>query len=112
MRNTKGFTLVELVVTVAILLLLSTVAVISVTTLRGDTNEKIDEAQENLIIDAAEKYYVDYLIENPDTTNMCVEVNDLINDGYLKNNNSSIEGRININVSDDKTTYTYNTGTC
>ncbi len=77
MKN-KGFTLVELVVTVAILLALSTIAVISVTGVLKDSNNDIDTIQEELLESAVKSYYLEHGIEDG-----VVTITELINDGLI-----------------------------
>ena len=51
--KSNGFTLVELIVTVSILLALSTIAVITVTGVLKDSNKDIDVVQDEIVMDAA-----------------------------------------------------------
>ena len=57
--NKKGFTLVELVVTVAILLTLSTIAVVSVTNVLKKSNNDINTIQNKLIEQSIKNYILD-----------------------------------------------------
>ena len=70
--NNKGFTLVELLATVVILLAISTVAVASISASIDRQNEKKDKATEDLII----SYGRLYIEERPGLT--CVNVDELI----------------------------------
>ena len=75
--NNKGFTLVELLAVMVILLAISVLAVTNVTaSLKRNENQKI-ETQKKLAINAAKIYFS--MNNNAD----CVEGNDLINDKYL-----------------------------
>ena len=64
MRNTKGFTLVELVITVAILLALSTIAVVSVTNVLKTSNKNINKIQQKLLESALKAYAIENCSEN------------------------------------------------
>lgn len=67
--NNKGFTLVELLATVVILLAISTIAVTSISAAMDRQNEKKDKEMLNMII----SYGRNYLEEHKNTTS-CVNI--------------------------------------
>ncbi len=75
--KSNGFTLVELIVTVSILLALSTIAVITVTGVLKDSNKDIDVVQDEIVMDAAKSYYVDTNDDN-------ITIGKLIDNLYLE----------------------------
>lgn len=96
--NNKGFTLVELVVVVAILLLLSTIAVVSVTATLKKSDSDISEVNNSQIIDAAKRYVNDNIDSfNCNNTSNPVNVSDLIKYGYLETKSSSTK-KVNVTL--------------
>lgn len=80
LKKEEGFTLIELLAVIAILALIVAISIPLIGNVIADSKTKTDEAQEALIIDAAQMYY----IQNPDETTTTVE--DLVNGGYLEDN--------------------------
>ncbi len=77
MKN-KGFTLVELIVTVAILLALTSIVIVTVTGVLKKTNKDLDMAQDKLIRSAVISYY-------NETGNEDITIGDLVDNKYLDN---------------------------
>ncbi|ERM91667.1 N-terminal cleavage protein [Caldanaerobacter subterraneus subsp. yonseiensis KB-1] len=75
-KDERGFTLIELIVVIAILGILAAIAVPRVTTSLKTAKENADIANAQIIGQAAERYY----IEKGETTN---NIQDLVNAGYL-----------------------------
>ena len=111
--NKKGFTLVELLATIAILVLMSVIIGVNITSIlrsTEDTQENFDKEQ----IEKAACVYVDSSLN----TNKCssksetcyeVKVNDLILSGLLDDIYESIkDNSITINWNDGEKTCTYN----
>ena len=92
--NRKGFTLVELLATVVILLALSTVAITSISASIDRQNEKRDKAVEELIV----SYGRLYIEERKNVT--CVDVEELIltygldRKNLKKSDGSDFNGRV------------------
>lgn len=82
--KSKGFTLVELIVTIAILALLATIAVVAVTRVRNNTETDINKVQNKILEGAANQYYIKNFDENKDKEKIIVSVQDLIDTGFLK----------------------------
>ena len=94
--NNKGFTLIEILATVAIMGILSGVAVMGVTNYIEKTQKDAYEIMQKTIYDAAASYHQD----NPSKTN--VNIVDLKDQGYLEtlqdptNKNGVCSGTVNI----------------
>ena len=82
--KSKGFTLVELIVTIAILALLATIAVVAVTRVRNNTETDINKVQNKILEGAANQYYIKNFDENKDKEKIIVSIQDLIDTGFLK----------------------------
>ena len=87
-NNNKGFTLIELVAVIAILLVIMTIAMPSITSLLGRTEDKISKEKENAFISAARDYVSDnYNTVLPSGKNKCyITLENLYNRGYLSEN--------------------------
>lgn len=79
--NKKGFTLVELLAVMTILLAISVVAVINVSASLKRSEEKESESQEKLAINAAKIYFSN---NNKMIETSSVEISVLINEGYIE----------------------------
>lgn len=99
-RKENGFTIIELLVTIAIIILISTLTITSIASNIKNTEIKKDEQNEKSLQEAALIYVKEYKnnIENwkyegekidnnqIKTKYYCVSVESLINEGYLKEN--------------------------
>ena len=83
--NRKGFTMVELLVTIIILGLLTTLVITSITSILNKSHEEYYESQENMLVLAGRDYFADYRSKLPkevgETSSVTVET--LINEKYI-----------------------------
>ena len=85
--NNKGFSLPELLAVVAILGIISGIAVIAVTKHTADSKKQAYEAMETSIYNAAENYILensDKLDELNESGTITIDVDDLISNNYLE----------------------------
>jgi type IV pilus assembly protein PilA len=105
-KNNQGFTLIELLAVITILILLMTIAMPSIVSLLGRTNNKISEDKKEIFISAAREYVSDNY--NSITSSSCyIKPETLYNLGYLSENTYKSNGEIAIN---GYVKYTYNNG--
>ena len=85
LKDNRGFTIIELVATIAILLVIMAIAMPSITSLLGRTEEKISKEKEKAFISAAREYVSDnYNTVLPSGKTKCyVTLQTLYNKGYL-----------------------------
>ena len=76
-KGDKGFTLIELIVVIAVLGVLATLIIPRVVGVKSDAETKAMEANEKIIRNALERYYLD----NDETYPK--ELEDLVEEGYL-----------------------------
>ena len=83
--NKKAFTMVELLVTIIILGLLTTLIITSITSILNRSHKEYYESQENMLILAGRDYYADYRSKLPkevgETSSVTVET--LIKESYI-----------------------------
>ncbi len=106
MKN--GFTLVELLAVMAILLSLILITTISVSTVLSNSKQKLTTTQINLIIDSANIWLVDNMNLFEDyIEGDCTYINatDLVNRGYLDPDTTTFDD--NIDLDDIKITIRY-----
>lgn len=105
----KGFTLVELVATIAIMLLVTTIAVPSIISIVNKSEDKLDSATKKQLIAYAKSYVKEnnFTIEKNKT--YCVLVSNLTDTEIKDSENNAVTGRIEIKNQNDKINYTYNT---
>lgn len=75
-KDERGFTLIELIVVIAILGILAAIAVPRVTTSLSNAKANADIANAQIIGQAAERYYIE-------TGNTTTDIQDLVDAGYL-----------------------------
>ncbi|MGJ7044582.1 competence type IV pilus major pilin ComGC [Thermoanaerobacterium thermosulfurigenes] len=85
-KDEKGFTLIELIVVIAILGILAAIAVPRVTTSLSNAKASANKASLKIIQDAVERYYV----ENNNT--YPTDLQTLVNSGYLDSLPKTAEG--------------------
>ena len=105
--NKKGFTLVELLAVVVILLAISVIAVSSISAAMERQNQKKDEATKKIIISYAKDYFDTH--KNTVDNNPCVNVSKLITEYNL--DSVTLDG-FNGSVTVDGTKYEYNSSEC
>lgn len=81
--NNKGFTLIELVVTIALLAVVSIISFVSITTIINKSNENECNNLEKTIISATKSYISDNRYSEGIELNMTISASTLKNDGYL-----------------------------
>jgi len=107
--NKKGFTLVELISAISIMLLITIISVPAVISLLSKSDEKYNETIKSQLISYAKTYMKD----NEHINNLeegylyCVLVKDLTDENFTDYNNNEIKGRIEIRKNGDKLEYTY-----
>jgi len=110
MRKRNGFTIIEMLVTIAIITVISAVAVFSITTYINNTKESSDELNIKSIKDSAELYLKEF--ENDiiwiDNKYTCISIKELKDMGLLtkkikiNNKEINIEDNTKIKVEKDK----------
>ena len=105
MQEKKGFTLVELIVTIALLAVITTIIVVNMVALKNKEDDKEQTRVESTIKTAAEAYIEVEGLEQSDST--CVNVRELVQDNYLKEDyvKDYLNNSVKIVKSGDKTTY-------
>ena len=73
-KNNKGFTLIELLAVIVIMLLISTIAVSSISSAIDRNKAKQDEAKKKVIISTGELYYEEH---KNSYSQKCIPINDL-----------------------------------
>ena len=105
----KGFTLVELLATIIILGLLTTIAYVSVTKILDRGNDSYYDSQENMLVLAGREYFADHRSELPKeiggTSTVTLET--LIEEKYIdpiKDKNENVCDELNSTVTAQKIT--------
>lgn len=82
--NNKGFTLVELLAVLVILIAIMSIAIPSISSSLERSKDKQNSAKIRLVKSAAELYVTDY--KNKISSSTCyIDVDQLINEGYISN---------------------------
>ena len=117
MRNKNGFTIIEMLMTIAIISTILAIVVFSVSSYIIKSKEQVNDLNTNLIQDAAEIYIKEYPneinwkddSENIDNEFTCISIQDIINKGILKQNielsEINLENNTTIKILRDKYNY-------
>lgn len=101
--NKKGFTLVELLAVVVILLAISVIAVSSISAAIERNKNKQNEAKKELIVSYGKLYYDEHKNDYTSITDFCVTTGKLKNDKYISDDelmdadNNTISGAVKYN---------------
>ncbi len=106
LKNRKGFTLIELIVVLAVLAIIMAIAVPRFIGVQADAEKKADNNTIELIAKAAELYFVAKDI-NTDTT---ISPSDLVTKGYLDSVTFNDETKYGANGSDIDIKFVASTG--
>lgn len=115
--NNKGFTLIELIVTLVILSLVISITAISITNVMKRSKEELYNNLVNNIIDAAEEYYIECKYAKNDaitcSSNGVITLGDLVKYGYLSGNDDGNRNKLinpldNEDISSCNINITYN----
>ena len=113
MKNKKGFTLIELLAVIAILGIIITISVVSVSGIINKSTDSGYETIENQMVEAAKKYVAENIGAISDGSTITLAT--LITDGYLKdvkdpaNKNTQCiytSSKVTVTISGNKYTYT------
>ncbi len=102
--NKKGFTIVELLVTVAILAIISTISVVSITSLINKNKEKNYEILKNTIIEASKEYVADNRYK---TIESSITAKYLLENNYITSSLTDPKTGQNLDLESIKITITY-----
>ena len=87
--NKKGFTLIELIIAIVLMLSLTILVVVGFTKISDEKKKEADKLTEKQIETAAEQFfssnyfYVDYMKENPGINKIFINLGTLVTDDYL-----------------------------
>lgn len=114
MNNQKGFTMIELLATLVIIAIISTLTITAFSSYIKTTKEQKLKINENSIQEASILYVKEYreVLEKNNTTNAyCITVEELIQKGYLKENilDNQIKKNSYIKVYKNEDNLTYET---
>nr|MBP3258778.1 type II secretion system protein [Bacilli bacterium] len=112
--NKKGFTLVELICSVAILVLLVTMTTIIILNVVENTNEELDEGTKLVLYNAAESYLIDNASVGANGTYTVTVAtllnNDLISETFIDSQDNKIitkDSCVKVNVTNGAMTYEF-----
>ncbi|MBQ7141108.1 MAG: type II secretion system protein [Bacilli bacterium] len=110
--NKKGFTLVEIIATISIMLLITTLAVPAVISLLSKSEDKLDNAVKKQLVSYAKTYmkdndYVNNINAFEEGEIYCISIDDLTDENFVDQDNNEIKGRIEIKVDNNQFKYEY-----
>lgn len=112
----KGFTLIELIVVIALLGLISAIVFPVITSTLNNSKQKAYETQKKQVIKSARQYFYENPLKLPKLVNgntSSVSVEQLIKDGYIEDkvkdprDNNCLTGYIKVSVENNKYVYSY-----
>ena len=113
--NKKGFALIELLAVFAILAILLTIVVASVTNIISSSKDNLHDQQANQIENAARMWYLESGKDLADGESCKISVSDIVSKGYIEGNDvidpktsESMIGYVEIKFKNNQYTYTYN----
>lgn len=104
--NKKGFTLIELMVTVGLLALMGVIIGVNITSILKSTQKNEDDFDKETIEKAACVYYSSEELNPSGSTNITVK--NLIKSGLLDETYQTENGKITITVKDNEKICSYN----
>lgn len=106
--NNKGFTLVELLAVLVILIAIMSIAIPSISSSLERSKSKQNEARKKVLESAAELYVTDH--KNSITSSCCISLDKLKNENYVDEDaiNDADGNRFSGSISYDKDNNTYN----
>lgn len=108
MNKEEGFTLVELLAVIVILGIIVAIAIPAIGNITGRAEKDADQAEKELIVDAARLYDIENEISEGDDG---VSVDTLVDEGYLElrgNDAEGISGKVTVErTASGGTKYTY-----
>ncbi len=120
MKNSKGFTLVELIAVITVLAIVALITVPAVNNSVKKSQERALKAQEDAIIESAKKYALENIEILPkfDLGEKIIYVRDLVSGGYLEKiplnpiTNEKMSDCVIVTYIESKDKYTYTYGEC
>ena len=113
--NKKGFTLIELLAVFAILAVLLTIVVASVTGIISSSKDNLHKEQTKQIESAARMWFLESDTELLDGESCEISISDIVNKGYIEGNEvidpktgEAMTGFVLIKFKNNQYTYTYN----
>lgn len=80
--NKNGFTMIELLAVIVILVLIFAIFTPAVTKMLGDSEDTLEEQQINNVVNATKKYMIEHTELLPDNS-VCIGIDELINNGVI-----------------------------
>lgn len=120
MKDSKGFTLVELIAVITVIAIVALITVPAVNNAIIKSQEKALKAQEEVIVESAKKYALENIEILPkyDSGKKIIYVSDLVKEGYLEKiplnpiTNKKMSDCITVTYIESKDKYTYTYGEC
>ena len=81
MKDRRGFTLIELIAVVAIMIIIGTIAISSISSAIERNKKKQDDTKKSVIVSTAENFYFTH--RNTLARSGCIKVDDLVSSGAL-----------------------------
>lgn len=115
----KGFTLIELLAVIILLGALALITIVSVSDVITNSENKTKDIQISSVKEAARKYFLESDIFLEDNASTCVNISELINNGYFETDdvidpitNKTLKGSITITRKTNQYYYEYDEISC